>query len=141
MHFAPDRQPRQHPTSFLQAGCPSCHPTNSFKALKESHLVAGSNIDSVELVGAEMVDSQYQLLCLNVETHNSVVRQSRLKQLLLQQRHTPVYWPFHNKIEYLNTGAGFVANSKYKTQALFKHFSRTQIAFFKHQNYRQKAIS
>jgi len=59
MHFAPDRQPRQHPTthSFLQAGCPSCHPTNSFKALKESHLVAGSNIDSVELVGAEMVDS------------------------------------------------------------------------------------
>jgi len=45
------------PHSFLQAGCPSCHPTNSFKALKESHLVAGSNIDSVELVGAEMVDS------------------------------------------------------------------------------------
>jgi len=22
------------PLSFLQAGCPSCHPTNSFKALK-----------------------------------------------------------------------------------------------------------
>jgi len=29
------RQPRQHPTTqFLQAGCPSCHPTNSVKALK-----------------------------------------------------------------------------------------------------------
>jgi len=30
------RQPRQHPTTqfFLQAGCPSCRPTNSVKALK-----------------------------------------------------------------------------------------------------------
>jgi len=30
-----DRQPCQHPTRvFLQAGCPSCRPTNSVKALK-----------------------------------------------------------------------------------------------------------
>jgi len=36
LHLAPDRQPRQHPTTqFLQAGCPSCHPTNSVKAPKE----------------------------------------------------------------------------------------------------------
>jgi len=36
VHLAPDRQPRQHPTTqfFLQAGCPSCRPTNSVKALK-----------------------------------------------------------------------------------------------------------
>ena len=35
LHLAPDRQPCQHPTSqFLQAGCPSCRPTNSVKALK-----------------------------------------------------------------------------------------------------------
>jgi len=35
LHLAPDRQPRQHATTrFLQAGCPSCHPTNSVKALK-----------------------------------------------------------------------------------------------------------
>ena len=26
------------PLSFLQAGCPSCRPTNSIKALKEKHL-------------------------------------------------------------------------------------------------------
>ena len=34
--FAPHpRQPLQHPTAqFLQAGCPSCRPTNSVKALK-----------------------------------------------------------------------------------------------------------
>ena len=32
------RQPRQHPTTqFLQAGCPSCRPTNSVKALKDWH--------------------------------------------------------------------------------------------------------
>jgi len=32
----PPRQPRQHPdhSVFLQAGCPSCRPTNSVKALK-----------------------------------------------------------------------------------------------------------
>ena len=34
LHLAPDRQPRQHLTAQLQAGCPSCHPTNSVKALK-----------------------------------------------------------------------------------------------------------
>jgi len=36
LHLAPDRQPRQYPTTpfFLQAGCPSCRPTNSIKALK-----------------------------------------------------------------------------------------------------------
>jgi len=35
LHLAADRQPRQQPTTlFLQAGFPSCHPTNSVKALK-----------------------------------------------------------------------------------------------------------
>ena len=35
LHLAPDRQPHQHPPlCFLQAGCPSCRPTNSVKALK-----------------------------------------------------------------------------------------------------------
>jgi len=34
LHLAPDIYPRQHPTTvFLQAGCPSCYPTNSVKAL------------------------------------------------------------------------------------------------------------
>jgi len=36
LQLDPDRQPRQHPTTqFLQAGCSSCRPTNSIKALKE----------------------------------------------------------------------------------------------------------
>ena len=36
LHLAPDRQPHLHMTTlfFLQAGCPSCRPTNSVKALK-----------------------------------------------------------------------------------------------------------
>jgi len=35
LHLAPDGQPCQHHTTqFLQAGCPSCCPTNSVKALK-----------------------------------------------------------------------------------------------------------
>jgi len=35
LHLTPDRQPPQHPTTqFLQAGCPSCRPINSVKALK-----------------------------------------------------------------------------------------------------------
>ena len=29
--------PSTPPLSFLQAGCPSCHPTNSVKALKATH--------------------------------------------------------------------------------------------------------
>jgi len=37
LHLAPDRQPHPHPTTlFLQAGCPSCRPTDSVKALKAS---------------------------------------------------------------------------------------------------------
>jgi len=35
LHLAPVRKPRQYPTTqCLQAGCPSCRPTNSVKALK-----------------------------------------------------------------------------------------------------------
>ena len=35
LHLAPDRWPHQHLiTQFLQAGCPSCRPSNSVKALK-----------------------------------------------------------------------------------------------------------
>jgi len=35
LHLAPDNHTSTPPLSFLQAGCPSCHPTNSVKALKE----------------------------------------------------------------------------------------------------------
>ena len=45
LHLAPDRQPCQHlTTQFLQAGCPSCRPTNSVKALKGNKEVQKRNV-------------------------------------------------------------------------------------------------
>jgi len=38
LHLAPDRQPHQQ-SDFLQAGCPSCRPTDSVKALKAGYLL------------------------------------------------------------------------------------------------------
>jgi len=35
LHLIPDNHANIPPLSFLQAGCPSCCPTNSVKALKE----------------------------------------------------------------------------------------------------------
>ena len=32
--------PSPHHSGFLQAGCPSCHPTNSVSALKEAHVTS-----------------------------------------------------------------------------------------------------
>ena len=44
LHLARDRYPRQHPTTqFLQAGCPSCRPSNSVKALKAIDASHGKN--------------------------------------------------------------------------------------------------
>jgi len=35
LHLIPGNHANIPPLSFLQTGCPSCHPTNSVKALKE----------------------------------------------------------------------------------------------------------
>jgi len=35
LHLIPDNHANIPPLRFLQAGCPSCCPTNSIKALKE----------------------------------------------------------------------------------------------------------
>jgi len=37
LHLIPDNHANIRPLSFLQAGCPSCHPTNSVKALKANN--------------------------------------------------------------------------------------------------------
>ena len=49
-----------------------------------THLVPGSDVYFTELVGAQMVHSQDELVTLNVEADGSIVRQSRLEQLLQQ---------------------------------------------------------
>jgi len=52
LHLAPDRKPRQYPTTpvFLQAGCPSCRPTNSVKALKAKTVNGSWPIELVAMV-------------------------------------------------------------------------------------------
>ena len=46
LHLAPDRQPRQHPTTrFLQARCPSCRPTNIMKVLKHFIIITNRDIN------------------------------------------------------------------------------------------------
>jgi len=44
LHLVPDNHPNIPPLSFLQAGCPSYHPTNSVKALKGN---VATNISSI----------------------------------------------------------------------------------------------
>jgi len=43
-----DNHASTSPLSFLQAGCPSCHPTNSVKALKGTSLSTEPKTKKVE---------------------------------------------------------------------------------------------
>jgi len=45
-----DNLARTPPLSFLQAGCPSCHPTNSVKALKASKFSIPSIIIIITII-------------------------------------------------------------------------------------------
>jgi len=36
------------PLSFLRAGCPSCHPTNSVKVLKEQRIHINRQVSAIE---------------------------------------------------------------------------------------------
>ena len=51
------------PLSFLQAGCPSCHPTNSVKALKAAALMIKQNIKTVRHQSAQRTGSGWVLFC------------------------------------------------------------------------------
>jgi len=44
-HLIPDNHVNIPPLSFLQAGCPSCCPTNSVKALKANVKALKANIE------------------------------------------------------------------------------------------------
>ena len=70
LHFAPERQPhRPPPLCFLQAGCPSCRPTNSVTALKAQFMIityfkifaVGMSVDWIEC-----------LLCAKTTGHAAV---------------------------------------------------------------------
>ena len=67
------------PLSFLQAGCPSCHPTNSIKVLKANN---GSWYSIIQICGCFTVtlDNHFTLLCrgcppaLSMSVSRKVVR-------------------------------------------------------------------
>jgi len=78
MHLAADRitTPAPHHSVFLQAGCPSCHPTNSVEALKakadllgNSHVclrhLAGSVLTAICYASAHSMDGA-EALCFRV---------------------------------------------------------------------------
>jgi len=44
-----------HPPIFLQAGCPSCRPTNSVKALKATSVMYPNNNDRDDVYGAIII--------------------------------------------------------------------------------------
>jgi len=45
-----DNNANTSPLSFLQAGCPSCHPTNSVKALKAQYISVPEMPESAPLL-------------------------------------------------------------------------------------------
>jgi len=56
-----DNRASTPPLSFLQAGCPSCRPTNSVKALKAIYCPANDDVIPVLLTSSR----QTVLLCLD----------------------------------------------------------------------------
>jgi len=59
------------PLSFLQAGCPSCRPTNSVKALKALEIVQHSLSNRFFLCGTML--AQYLLWCVHLSVHHRPV--------------------------------------------------------------------
>ena len=85
LHLAPDRHHTSTPPlSFLQAGCPSCRPTNSVKALKAWYCMV--NVDSynaiITIVYHALVDPRTTMLMkyVFVRKIEKVVRGSRRLQ-------------------------------------------------------------
>ena len=59
LHLAPDRQPHHHPTTlFLQAGCPSCRPTNSVKEKRISGEAYDINKQTIYIVPKSKIESR-----------------------------------------------------------------------------------
>jgi len=53
LHLIPDNHANIPPLRFLQAGSPSCHPTNSVKTLKAQHIMRkeGDNLEKDIIIG------------------------------------------------------------------------------------------
>ena len=87
------------PLSFLQAGCPSCHPTNSVKALKATQLQLSDISNS--LISWSSPDGQWRML-----GHSRIHLQmpasfpvSLLLDRLLQSVKQKTHWKVHTNIQ------------------------------------------
>jgi len=78
-----------HSRVFLQAGCPSCRPTNSVKALSR-YQKGKTNLDFTEARDSEWQWHQLGIMqvCTSLQTDNHASTPP------LQHKHTPVYRPF-----------------------------------------------
>ena len=95
LHLAPDRQPHQHPiTLFLQAGCPSCRPTNSIKALKASkpYWYATNHWGELNLAISQWIGAMYEQQ--QVQTQQFTSKWPRTFTVDTGQRK---WCPFHQK--------------------------------------------
>ena len=71
--------PAPHHSSFLQAGCPSCRPTNSIKALKEQSIISllrkKPTLDKEELSDCRTISNlshfQNSGTCCQIPSHGS----------------------------------------------------------------------
>jgi len=65
LHLIPDNHANIPPLSFLQAGCPFCHPTNSIKALKDVFTITNkeqTHIPQTFSVRTELSDTSESML-------------------------------------------------------------------------------
>ena len=97
LHLAPDRHHASTPPlSFLQAGCPSCRPTNSVKALKAWYCMV--NVDSysaiITIVYHALVDPRTTMLMkyVFVRKIEKVVRGSRRLQKTELEDYSSALW-------------------------------------------------
>ena len=83
--------PASHHSSFLQAGCPTCYPTNSVKALKAKLQAAISNNNKIRSINMWNIANypyyNFQLL-LGIERCGPMLRASHILWSCLRVVHT-----------------------------------------------------
>ena len=97
--FQIDSHASTSPLSFLQAGCPSCRPTNSIKALKasQSHSVTLNSVSNLEVklkmfILVSIVDA-FSALTLLVGRQEGQLSSGVLAWLSVLSEVQPCIWP------------------------------------------------
>jgi len=64
-----DNHASNPPLSFLQAGCPSCHPTNSVKALKAQSVRSNEHYFKSLILNSDSIPACFCCFCSGVREH------------------------------------------------------------------------